>query len=1029
MVFLQIESGIKPKDLSREVLEYWNEKKIYKTISDLRKKGEDYTFLEGPPTANGNPHVGHALTRTIKDTVLRYKTMKGYNIRRRDAGWDCHGLPVELEAEKVFGFKNKADIEKFGVDKFNEYCKNSVFKYVEEWLDVDDRLGFWIDHDNAYVTMRNDYIESEWWALKKLFEEGTLYRDYRISPYCPRCGTTLSSHELAQGYEDTKDLSVYAKFKLEDGRFVLAWTTTPWTLPSNMFLALNENIMYAEVEFQGQAYIVAENLAKPIFKDNYRIKRSFLGRELLGLKYKRPIDFIKLPEDVCVIVHGNHVTLDEGTGIVHTAPAFGSEDFEIGKERKVKLINPVNLQGKFDHPSLPWTGMFVKDADLEIVKYLKENNLALKSEKYEHSYPFCYRCGTPLLYYPIEAWFLRVSEFRNELVKNNEKVNWVPAYIKNGRFGNFIEDAKDWNLSRNRYWGTPLPVWVCENGHMKAVGSVKELKELGVHDLPEDLHRPYVDEIKFKCNECGKEMRREPYVIDTWFDSGSATYAAMHYPFTGSRTPLVPVSFITEAIDQTRGWFYTLHVISTMLFGTNAYDNVFCAEFILDSQGRKMSKSKGNGVLARDMLEKFGPDASRLFFYTTVPWKPKPLVEKTVRETETKILGTLLNIYTFFASNANLDHYEYGGLKESSNNLDRWLVSRVNSIVKEVGLSMDSYDFSQAQSRILDLIDDTSNFYLRLSRRRFWEDNEEREKNAAYSTLFYTLENICKLLAPIAPFTTESIYRRLHPESLSIHAETFPEPELRLIDTELEREMALSRNLLESVRRGRQAAGIKGRQPLKEILVEGKGFTDKIVEPVRDEINCKSIRFISENEKPVKKFLRPVLGKVAPLLKEKLKSFNQFLDEINQSGRAASFSGSTGISFEGQELPDGSVEVLDEVSPNYTMVCEDAYNLYINTEVDHELEIQGMAREIIRRIQVMRKEMNLPYDQHIRVILNGDELINETVKKMGKSINSETLCDSMLLEESEKNIKGENSLEQTWDIDGRELKIFITKIE
>ncbi|MCL4323036.1 MAG: isoleucine--tRNA ligase [Candidatus Thermoplasmatota archaeon] len=1025
MVFSPIEAGKNQKDIGNEVLSYWNQQGVYRTINDIRKNGKDFIFLEGPPTANGVPHVGHALTRAIKDTVLRYKTMMGYNIKRRDAGWDCHGLPVELEAEKKFGFKNKADIERYGVDKFNEYCRGSVFKYVEEWLEVDDKLGFWIDHDNAYVTLKKDYMESEWWALKSLFEKGILYKDYRISPYCPRCGTTLSSHELAQGYKDTKDLSVYAKFRLDDGRFVLAWTTTPWTLPSNMFLAVNENVDYCEVSFNKESYIVAENLAKPIFQGNFEIKRTFKGKELIGLKYTRPIEFVELPENACVIVHGDHVTLGEGTGIVHTAPAFGSEDFEIGKQRKVKIINPVNLQGKFEYESMPWNGLSVKDADLEIVKFLKERNMALKSEKYEHSYPFCYRCGTPLLYYPIDAWFLGVSSFRKELVANNEKINWVPAHIKSGRFGNFIEEAKDWNLSRNRYWGTPLPVWTCKNNHMKAIGSVEELKKLGVEAELNDLHRPYVDNVKFKCDKCGEIMEREPYVIDTWFDSGSATYAATHYPFNGEKKPDIPVSFVTEGIDQTRGWFYTLHVISTLLFGSNAYENVFCAEFILDSQGRKMSKSKGNGVLAKELIEKYGPDPSRLFFYTTVPWKPKPLVDKVVKEAETKILGTLLNIYTFFASNANLDNYDFKGLTQSDNDLDRWLVSRVNTTIASVRNSMDVYEFSQAQSLIGDLIDDTSNFYLRLSRRRFWENSNGGKKEDAYSTLYFALESICKMLAPIAPFTTEFIYRKLNPDALSVHAELFPEVSYSLIDQNLENEMAVSRKVLEAVRRGRQVASIKGRQPLKEILIEGSNVAEKTLVPVREEINCANIKFINEAEKPVKTYLRPVLGKVAPVLKEKMKEFNNFIQEINDSGEAKSFSKGTGISFEGYELPEGSVEILEEVSPNYTMVCEETFNLYINNELDHGLEVQGMAREIIRRIQVMRKEMDLPYDQHILVQMDGDELVKEAVHELEKTIRSETLSDK--LEISKTFRENGNSISKNWNIDGRELMLMISK--
>jgi isoleucyl-tRNA synthetase len=1028
MYFKQIEAGKKTKDIGSEVLNYWKENDIFKKIMESKKNGIHYTFLEGPPTANGKPHVGHALTRTVKDTVLRYKTMNGYAIQRREAGWDCHGLPVELEAEKNFGFKTKMDIENYGIEKFNDYCRNSVFKYVEEWLEVDDLLGFWIDHSNAYVTLKNDYIESEWWALKTLFEKDILYRDYRISPYCPRCETTLSSHELAQGYKDTKDLSVYAKFKISDNKYILAWTTTPWTLPSNMFLAVNKNTTYAEVQYKNETIIVAKNLVKKTFGEDCEIKSEMKGQELIGLKYTRPITFLEVPKNSCVIVHGDHVNLEEGTGIVHTAPAFGSEDFQIGKEMKVSLINPVDLQGRFNERMLPWYGMFVKDADLEIVKYLKENNLALKSEKYSHSYPFCYRCDTPLLYYPIEAWFLRISEFRGELIKNNEAVNWVPNHIKNGRFGNFIEEAKDWNLSRNRYWGTPLPIWICKNGHTRAIGSISELTGLGVNPIPQDLHRPYVDNIHFPCEQCGMEMNREPYVIDTWFDSGSATYASLHYPFNKEKELELPVSFITEAIDQTRGWFYTMHVISSILFGKNAYENVFCLEFILDSEGRKMSKSKGNGVLAREMIDKFGPDASRLFFYTTAPWKPKPLVEKVVRETETKILGTLINIYNFFASNANLDSYAFSKSLLSENLLDKWLVSRVNSTIDKVRVSMDSFELSEAQTAIALLIDDTSNFYLRLSRRRFWENKGRKAKVQAYNSLFYAIDNICKMLAPIAPFTTEYIFRAMHPHFLSIHAEMYPEVDNSKIDVDLEEKIKISRSLLESVRKGRQLANIKGRQPVKEILLTGKGLKEDILEPIREELNCRDIRFIVDSERPVKKIIKPVFGKVAPILKDKIGAFNKFLEEINRQNEAGLISSSTGLSFEGFELPEGSIEITEGVSENYVNVKEEKFEIFINKEIDHDLEVEGMAREVIRRVQVMRKQMDLPYDAKINVSIMGENLVAESIENKREIIMSETLSNSLTFNTDldSKGKQGEHQLTQRWDIDGKELILCVT---
>ncbi len=1026
MEYPQLNNGKNTKDISKEILSYWESENVFSKIRDMRKNGKDFKFLEGPPTANGHPHVGHALTRTVKDTVLRYMTMQGYNIARRDAGWDCHGLPVELEAEKHFGFKNKAEIEAFGVDKFNQYCRESIFRYVEEWLDVDRNLGFWIDHDNAYVTLKTEYIESEWWALKTLFDRDVLYKDYRISPYCPRCGTTLSSHELSQGYTNTKDISVYANFELEDGRIIVAWTTTPWTLPSNMFLAINEEIDYSDISYEGKVYVVASDLASKIFKGEFKPLKTYSGKELLGLKYKRPIEFVSLPPETLVVVHGNHVNLEEGTGIVHTAPAFGTEDFQIGKERNVELVNPVNLQGKFDYTGLPWNNLTMKEADVEIVKYLTENGKVLRSEKYEHSYPFCYRCSTPLLYYPIEAWFLRVSEYRKELKANNQLVNWVPDFIKDGRFGNFVEEAKDWNLSRNRYWGTPLPVWTCRNGHMKAIGSRKELKDSGVKSVPEDLHRPFIDAVVFKCSLCGESMKREPYVIDTWFDSGSATYAAIHYPFEGNDVPQIPVSFVTEGIDQTRGWFYTLHVIGTLIFGKNAYENVFCTEFILDSEGRKMSKSKGNGVLAKEMIDRYGPDASRLFFYTSAPWKPKPLVDKTVRDTETKVLGTLINIYSFFSQNANLDQFTYSGLKMSENKLDRWLLSRVNTTIKNVVSAYDKYDLSGAQNLIAELIDETSNFYLRLSRRRFWETYDGKDK--AYSTLFYAIENICKLLAPIAPFTTEFLFRSLHPESLSIHGTDFPKHDEQLIDDKLESSMGASRTILELTRRARQESNIKGRQPVNEILLVGQSISMQDIEPIEEEMNSNKINIIRVEDAPLDITLKPVVSKVAPILKEKVNAFIAFVKEINDTGRVREFSSGSGISFEGFELPEGSIEIVETPAENYTMVKEGNFSVFVNTEINKDLEMAGMAREIIRRIQVMRKKLNLNYDQKINIGISGDREIVETVIKLKKNIMEETLATEIeekeIPEPDEKGVKGT----EKWVIEGKSVNIKVVPL-
>ncbi|MCL5791020.1 MAG: isoleucine--tRNA ligase [Candidatus Thermoplasmatota archaeon] len=1016
MSFELIPQGKVIKDFADEVTKYWEYSKVFEKIENQRKGGNSFIFLEGPPTANGRPHVGHALTRTIKDTALRYKTMRGFNILRRDAGWDCHGLPVELEAEKHFGFKSKSDIEDFGIDKFNEYCRESVFRYIDEWRTLDTKLGFWINEDNAYVTLRDEYIESEWWAMKTMFEKGDLYKDYRISPYCPRCETTLSSHELAQGYKDVKDTSVFAKFKIiGDGRFAVAWTTTPWTIPSNMLLSINENEKYADVKYGDEILVMAAALVSKVLRENYKIIRTYAGKELLGLKYERPIDLIDVPENACRIVHGDHVNLLEGTGIVHTAPAFGADDFEIGKREGLAPINPVDLQGRFNDRKLPWFGKFVKDADIDIVKYLKGKNLVVRSEKYEHSYPFCYRCDTPLLYYPIDAWFVKVSAYRKELVENNMKVNWIPSHLKEGRFGNFIEDAKDWNLSRNRYWGNPLPIWSCTCGHMEAIGSIQELMDRSGMSRPKELHRPYVDEITMKCPDCGARMEREPFVIDTWFDSGSSTYAASGYPLNSSMEPDLPVSFITEAIDQTRGWFYVLHVLSTMLFNTNAYSNVFCAEFILDSEGKKMSKSRGNGVLAMKMIDDFGPDASRLFFFSSAPWKPKPLIEKVVRENETRILGTLVNIYNFYASNANLDKFLYTGLKKSNNILDNWLISRVNTTVKEGRKYMDLYEFHEAQRLISDLIDDISNFYLRLSRRRFW-DSSSTDKAEAYSTLFYSIETVCRLIAPITPFTSEFIYRRLHPEELSVHATLYPAYDDTLINSEIESRVGRARLVLELTRRARQNAGIKGRQPVNEILIVSDKMAQPDLDPVREELNARNVRLIGPSEMPERIFIRIVNSKAAPILKSRFSEFEKFINELNESGEVQRIK-SAGISFEGVEIPKDALEFKSEPVPAYVREIEGDVMLFLNTSIDSDLELEGLSREIIRRVQVMRKEKNLEYDETINLSIHAGQKIRDAVEKFRDKIMSETLSSTL-------NVSGDlRSIGKLWEID--EEKVYI----
>ncbi|HLH85518.1 MAG TPA: isoleucine--tRNA ligase, partial [Thermoplasmataceae archaeon] len=973
-VFFQpIDVNRTPNEIADEVSKSWKDKDILKKALTTSLGNRRFIFLEGPPTANGRPHVGHSMTRTMKDAILRYRYMTGHKIERRVAGWDCHGLPVEIEAEKHFGFKTKKEIEEFGIAKFNEYCRESIFRYIDEWMEADRRIGLWIDHEKAYVTLRNEFIESEWWALKNLNERSLLVKDYKIVPYCPRCETSLSSHEVSQGYDDVKDPSVYVKFKAvgQENTYFLAWTTTPWTLPSNQFLAVNPDYWYVLAELDGARYYVAEDLASQVLGNDYKIVKRLRGKELEGMKYDQLLKYIPVPPGCLTVVTGNHVHLEEGTGIVHTSPAFGVDDFEIGKRMGVKIINPINASGHFDDERLPFRGKFFKDADAEILAQLKKDGSLFRSERKVHTYPFCYRCGTPLLYYPLLGWFIKVSEFREQLLANNEKVNWMPDHLKDGRFGNFLQEAKDWALSRNRFWGTPLPIWSCPDGHTRAVGSREELRALA-GDIPEDLHRPFIDQVKFKCDYCGKDMTREPYVIDTWFDSGSATYAAQHYPFEKRFNPNsdLPITYITEAIDQTRGWFYTLHVVSSLLFGKNAYANVLSIDHILDEQGRKMSKSKGNSVYALDFINQFGPDPVRMFFMSGAPWKSKAIDRKLIVDLSRKVLGTMANVYSFFASNANLDSFRPGNVIKPTGILDRWILSRVNSTLESYIEAMDNYRLDEALRLVQDLIDETSNFYLRLSRRRFWSDDPN--KLEAYQCLYLAIDRILRMLAPLTPFFSEYLFLKLHPDAESVHLEHMPKPDHRFIDRETEGYVKYAISIIELTRRLRQEASIKGRQPVTEVLIHGSAdLPQELLDAVSPEINARSIKFIRDDQRPVVRIPSLIIEKAAPVLKSKLKAAQEFLqmepglvlDHIDRNEM---------IKLQGIELDPSMISVKEEPLEGYISATDGRLGLtvFLNKVLDRDLLIQGTARDLLRRIQVMRKESSLDYDEYVDLAIS-----------------------------------------------------------
>lgn len=806
-LYKEVETNPDYPKLEEEILQSWKKNNIFQKTQKNRENSEKrFVFLEGPPTANGLPHVGHVLTRSVKDVVLRYRTMKGEYVNPRRAGWDTHGLPVELEVEKELGLNSKKEIEEYGVAKFNAKCRESVFRYEKEWVRMTERVAAWLDMDNPYVTLTPDYIESVWWSLKQIWNKGKLFQDYYVVLYCPRCGTPLSAHEVALGgYKDVKDPSIHIKFKLlgEADTYFLAWTTTPWTLLSNVALAVHPDYDYILAEKDGEHLILAKDL-QMVLEGDYKIIRQFKGKDLEGMEYEPLFDFVKPEKKAYVVVLGDFVTLTEGTGIVHMAPAFGAEDFEMAKKYDLAVIQLVDEAGRITKEAQPFAGMKVKEADKHIIEALREKGLLFRQGTLEHAYPFCWRCSTPLLYYAIETWYINLNSVREDLIKNNEKINWYPRHLKHGRFGNFLEEEKNWALSRNRFWGTPLPIWKCENKHCVCVGSFEELEKYA-GKLPEgfDPHRPFVDELTFPCPECSEVMHREPYVIDCWYDSGAASFAEHHYPFENREIfeKNFPVTFITEAIDQTRGWFFTLHAVATTVFGSNAYQNVVSLGHVLDENGVKMSKSKGNVVDPNLVFKNEGADAMRWhLFVSSPPWIPKRFSERMVIETRNHFVNTLWNTYYFYLTNANIDSFnpydEKFKKRDSQNILDRWLRSKLNRVIKIVDTSMRNYMIHVA-ARTIDkfVVDDLSNWYIRRSRRRFWRAEVDDDKITAYHTVFETLETLDRLLAPFIPLITEAVYQNLSkgngeaPES--VHMTDFPEFKEEFFDDELEKSMGL----------------------------------------------------------------------------------------------------------------------------------------------------------------------------------------------------------------------------------------------
>ena len=860
-MFKEVSTKLHFPKIEEEILEFWQAEDIFQKSVRNRSLDPPFVFLEGPPFANAPPGVHHVLARVMKDAICRYKTMTGHYVQRK-AGWDTHGLPIEYQVEKQLNIKNKQELEAYGVKNFIEKCKENVFQYEQDWRKMTERIGFWVDLDDPYITLSNNYIESVWWVLKQAWEKDLLYQGYKVQPYCPRCGTTLANHEVSQGYQVVTDPSIYIKFPVKNlvNTFLLVWTTTPWTLPSNVAIVVGEDYDYVSVEYQGQDLILAKALASNVFgeKEQVKIKKVFKGKEILDWEYEPLFNFATPKEKAYYVIGGDFVTLTDGTGLVHTAPAFGQDDYEMLLKYELPFVQLVDTAGNFVDAVQPWAGEFVKNADPKIIEDLIDRGLILKTTEYEHEYPFCWRCDTPLLYYARKSWFIRTTSIRNQMLKHNQEINWYPEHIKDGRFGRWLENNIDWGLSRERYWGTPLPVWECEDcGHHHVVGSIQELKEHG-YDVPDDieLHRPYIDEIILACQECGGKMSRFEDVIDCWFDSGVAHTAQWHYPFENQDIfeKNYPPDFISEAIDQTRGWFYSLLVTGTLLYDKPAYKNCLCLELITGADGQKMSKSRGNTIDPWEILDKQGADAMRWYLYTSCPpWTPRAFTVEAIDEALKKFMGTLYNVYGFFVMYANLDRIDFSNIPDLSNRsmMDRWLISKLHLTIQRVQNEMENYHITNATRAVAEFVDDLSNWYVRRSRDRFWGAEIGLDKQSAYVTLYQALVGVAKLLAPFTPFIADSIYRNLVCSidlnaTESVHLTDFPALDEQLIDEQLEKDMATVRDIVAWGRALRNQTGIKIRQPLSSLTIDNSKEepVNRLKDLVLEELNIKEIHFI-----------------------------------------------------------------------------------------------------------------------------------------------------------------------------------------
>lgn len=1021
----------------KETLAFWKENRVFEQSVALREGAPAFTFFDGPPTANGKPHIGHVLTRSIKDLIPRYKTMKGYDVLRK-AGWDTHGLPVELEVEKQLGLDGKEQIEAYGVEPFISACKQSVWKYESQWREMSDRVGFWCDMDNPYVTYKDDYIESEWWALKTIHEKDLLYKGHKIVPYCPRCGTALSSHEVAQGYHDVKEVSAIARFYLKDGSgtAILAWTTTPWTLPSNVALCVNAHETYCKVVSEGKTYIMAEALVASVLGENAEIVETFSGESLVGTEYEPlfelPVNF--RGKKGYRVVADDYVTLTDGTGVVHIAPAFGEDDNRVGKTWDLPFLQLVNTSGHMCGGT-PWDGLFVKDADKPILAALEESGKLFSAIPFEHSYPFCWRCDTPLIYYARESWFIRMSALRDKLIAFNRSVNWIPETIGEGRMGNFLENVIDWGISRERYWGTPLPVWMCDCGHVHVIGSREELKRMSTN-CPDDieLHKPYIDRVDVICPVCGKVMKREPVVIDCWFDSGSMPFAQWHYPFENKEEfeRRYPAAFISEAVDQTRGWFYTLMAVAACLFDKAPFENCVVLGLVCDKDGKKMSKHIGNVIAPADVLEKQGADAVRWYFYTgSAPWLPSRFSGEAVSEYQRKFMSTIWNTYAFYVLYADIDGFDPTGhslKRENLSLMDRWILSRLQTLIRRVDGNLETFHITEAGRELIDFADELSNWYVRRCRDRYWGAEMTDDKEAAYMTLFTVLKTVSLLTAPFCPFMTEAIYQNIvrsvdKNAPLSIHLCDYPTADESFIDERLEEEMAKVLNIVTVGRSARSSAAQKTRQPLARMYVQGEALSERAAEIAKDELNVKEIVFIENADELMSYKVKPQLRTLGPRYGKLLGKISAHLNENGDAIVKAHHAGQDyTFTVDGTEVVLGPDDVLVSTQQKEGLVSEQGsgVTVVLDTNLTPALKEEGLMRELVSKLQTMRKEAGFEVSDHIAIgYQNGGEAAR-VLLKYADSVKADTLA--------ERIEEGAFGYTKDWDLNGNAITLSVQKL-